>query len=54
MEMISNTVEFIGFLALAVWLGAPSARIAWARLRPRRDEGWLPPETRRDALRDEQ
>ena len=38
MEMISNTVEFVALLALAAWLGAPSARLSWVRYRTQHDD----------------
>lgn len=38
MEMLSNALEFVGLLTLAVYFGSPSARVAWARLKTRRQD----------------
>jgi hypothetical protein len=38
MEMVSSTLEFVGLLTLALYFGSPSARVAWARLRIRRED----------------
>jgi len=38
MEMVSSTLEFVGLLTVTLYFGSPPARVAWARLRTRRED----------------